>query len=58
MYIPIWEVCYFSSDRYMGKLTCGNCGHINEVLSKDVLEYTSKCYHCSQELTDEKKEKF
>ena len=35
----------------VGKFTCGNCGHINEVLPKDVLEYVPKCYHCDALLT-------
>jgi uncharacterized Zn finger protein len=38
------------------KLTCGNCGHVNEVLPKDILEYTPTCYHCGK-LMDEEKEK-
>ena len=35
----------------VGKLTCENCGHINEILPKDVLEYVPKCYHCGRLLT-------
>ena len=26
----------------VAKLTCGNCGHVNEILPKDVLEYVPK----------------
>jgi uncharacterized Zn finger protein len=38
----------------VAKLTCGNCGHVNEILPKDVLEYIPKCYHCGRLLTDKK----